>query len=101
MSSFVPAEVKDLLQDLSLLAIGAVFLWFGGRSLLKWYETGQIATRYRDVTYAGEPYLFIFEFFRSGLLIVLGLFGFLGFFVLRRCLRPRLLSQRRENRDAQ
>jgi hypothetical protein len=100
ISSFLSANAKDLLTDLSLLAISVAFLNFGGRSLLRWYETGQIAARYRDVTYAAEPYLFSFEFFRSSLLVVLGLLGVSAFFVLRRYIRPRSQSQHREKRGA-
>jgi hypothetical protein len=99
LNSFVPAKAKDLLSDLSWLAISVAFLGFGSRSLLRWYETGQFAARYRDVTYAGEPYLFAFEFFRSGFLVVAGLFGILIFFGVRRYRRQRLQFQRRENRD--
>jgi len=101
ISSLLSARAKDLLTDLALLAMSVLFLGFGGRSLLKWYETGQIAARYRDVTYAAEPYLFSFEFFRSCLLIVLGLLGLSAFFALRRYVRPRLQSQRHQGRDAQ
>jgi hypothetical protein len=100
MSSFLPGTIKDLLADFSVLVISVTFLAFGGRSLLKWYETGQIATRYRDVTYAAEPYLFSFQFFRFSLMIVLGLLGFSGFFVLRCYIRPRLKCQRRKSRRA-
>jgi hypothetical protein len=94
LSSFLPAKAKDLLAGLFFLAISVAFVGFGGRSLLKWYETGQIATRSRDVTYAAEPYLFSFEFFRSGLLMVLGLFGVWLIFGVCRYMRSR-----RENRD--
>jgi hypothetical protein len=99
MSSFLPAEAKDLVADVTLLALSMASVGYAGWSLLRWYETGRIAARYREVTYAAEPYLFSFEFFRRGLLIVLGLLGVCGFFALRRYIRPRLRSQRRENRD--
>lgn len=97
MSSFLSAKFKGLLAGLSLLAMSIAFLGLGGRSLLKWYETGQIDARYRDVTYAAEPFLFSFEIFRAGLLIVLGLLGIGVFFALRRYLRPRSQSQCRGN----
>ncbi|QOZ35614.1 hypothetical protein [Bradyrhizobium sp. CCBAU 53421] len=97
--SLLPAKARELLAHLLLLVISVTFLTIGGWSLLKWYETGQIATRYRDVTHAAEPYLFGFAFFRSSLMVVLGLCGFWGFFVLRCYIRPRLHRQRRENGD--
>jgi hypothetical protein len=99
MSSFLSARFKDLLADVCLLAMSIAFLGLGSRSPLQWYETGQIAGRYGNVTYATEPYLFSVEFFRSGLLTVLGVFGVWAFFALRCYIRPRSRSQVRGNRD--
>lgn len=83
LSSFLPPRFKELLADLLWLVMSAVFLGFGGWSLLRWYETGRIAGRRRDFAFDTEPFLFSFEFFRSGLMFVLGLLGVLAFLALR------------------